>query len=56
MKTLIQFSALTDSQKAQIFSFYQEEVEKEQLFEHDLNKRSFLINISNGNVIFRKDF
>lgn len=56
MKTYIKWRNLTNGQRNSIKSFYQEEIDKRELFEHDLNKRSFLINITDGNFIARKDF
>ena len=54
MKINIPWSNLTNEQKTQLKSFYEDELKKKELFEHDLNKRSFPVN--NGNIVFKKDF
>lgn len=47
----IKWSNLTNDQKNQVKSFYKDEMRKKEIFEHDLNKRSFKVNPKNGNVI-----
>lgn len=56
MKIYIKWANLNNDQKSQIKSFYNDEITKKELFEHDLNKQSYLINVTSGSVVFRKDF
>jgi len=49
----IKWSNLTNDQKNQVKAFYKEEMKKKEVFEHDLNKRSFLINPYTGNLVTR---
>lgn len=52
----IKFTNLTPSQKQQVKNMHRDELEKKELFEHDLNKRTFAINQTNGSVVTHKDF
>lgn len=53
MKLYIKFSSLTKAQKDQVKSFYADELKEKKIV---INQLSYLINPTNGNVIFRKDF
>lgn len=48
----IKWVYLNDNQRNQILDYYSDEIKKRELFEHDLNKRSFPVNKLNGNVVF----
>lgn len=50
----IKWAYLTSEQKDQIKSFYEDELKKRQMFEHNLNTRHFSIN-NDGNVVFSKE-
>lgn len=56
MKLSLKWSQLTDTQRKSIKGFYHEELQQKRLFEHDLNKRQYNINPTNGNVVFGKGF
>lgn len=56
MKLYIKWSKLNDTQRKQILSFYQKEIEEKTLFEHNLNQQRFLISAATGNFVPQKDF
>ena len=56
MKVRIKWSALNDSQRKQVLSFHEEQIQKKELFEHNLNQGTYTVNVRTGNVIHHKDF
>lgn len=56
MKVTLAWHALTDEQKKQVKSFYEDELKHKELFEHDLNRRSYAVNITDGSIVMKKDF
>ncbi len=56
MKVTLAWHNLTNEQKKQVKSFYEDELKHKELFEHDLNKRMYAVNITDGNILIKKDF
>lgn len=56
MKLSIKWSSLNKDQRNQIISMHEEALSKKELFQHDLNKRTYQVSAETGKVIFHKDF
>ena len=56
MRIMLKWSNLTNEQRAQIKDFYSDELQRKEMFEHNLNSRTYNINPNSGNVVFSKDF
>lgn len=56
MKLFIKWSGMTQDQRKSVLLFHKDELDKKEIFEHNLNTRRYQINAYNGSVIFHKDF
>ncbi len=52
----MKWSSLNSEQRKQVLKFNEEQIEKKELFEHNLNQRTYSVNPTTGSVIFHKDF
>lgn len=55
MKLQLKWSKLNNEQRGQIKDFYEDDLRRKEIFEHNLNTRTYNVNPYTGNVIFTKD-